>query len=58
MSDFRGHTKPEQYAPDETVADQLSFALEWEGVNLAVLSELFRAAPAFELDGNFPRGRV
>lgn len=41
--------KPEQYAPDETVADQLSFALKWEGVNLAVLSALFRTVPAAEI---------
>lgn len=41
--------KPEQYAPDETVADQLSFALKWEGVNLAVLSALFRTVPSAEI---------
>ncbi len=32
--------KPERYAPDETLVDQVSFALKWEGVNLAVLSAL------------------
>lgn len=37
--------KPERYAPDETFADQVSFALKWEGVNLAVLNRLVRAVP-------------
>ena len=41
--------KPEQYAPDDTAADQLSFALQWEGVNLAVLSALFRTVQAAKI---------
>ncbi len=41
--------KPERYAPDETLVDQVSFALKWEGVNLAVLSALFRAVPESEI---------
>ena len=32
---------PEQYAPQESLAGQLGFALKWEGVNLAVLDALF-----------------
>ena len=46
---FSRASKPEQYAPDETVTDQLSFALKWEGVNLAVLRALFRAVPAADI---------
>ncbi|MCC6241795.1 MAG: Fic family protein [Gemmatimonadaceae bacterium] len=37
--------KPQRYAPDSTFADQVSFALKWEGVNLAVLRALFGAVP-------------
>ncbi len=40
---------PERYGPDNTLADQVSFALKWEGVNLAVLNGLFRAVPATEI---------
>jgi hypothetical protein len=36
---------PESYAPGEDLAAQLTFALKWEGVNLAVLDALFRAIP-------------
>jgi hypothetical protein len=36
----------ERYAPSDDLAGQLTFALKWEGVNLAVLDALFRAQPA------------
>lgn len=41
--------KPEQYAPAATFAQQVSFALKWEGVSLAVLRALFRAVPMVDL---------
>ncbi|MDB4898197.1 MAG: cell filamentation protein Fic, partial [Gemmatimonadetes bacterium] len=37
---------PERYAPSDDLAAQLTFALKWEGVNLAVLDALFRSVPA------------
>ena len=36
---------PERYAPEETLAGHLTFALKWEGVNLAVLHALFQVVP-------------
>ena len=39
----------ERYAPEENLASQLTFALKWEGVNLAVLDALFRSRPAEEI---------
>lgn len=40
---------PESYAPSHDLAAQLTFALKWEGVNLAVLDALFRAVVADEI---------
>jgi hypothetical protein len=40
---------PESYAPADDLAAQLTFALKWEGVNLAVLDALFRSRPAGEI---------
>ena len=37
---------PERYAPAGTLTAQLTFALRWEGVNLAVLEALFKTVPA------------
>ncbi len=41
--------KPDRYAPADSFSDQVSFALKWEGVNLAVLAALFRVVPAAEV---------
>ena len=41
---------PERYAPRETIAGQLTFALKWEGVNLAVLDALFREVTPSEME--------
>ena len=35
-----------RYRPDESLAGHLIFALKWEGVDLAILAQLFKAAPA------------
>jgi hypothetical protein len=40
------HLLPDQYEPSAELGAHLAFALKWEGVNLAVLDALFRAAPA------------
>ncbi|MHB8873915.1 MAG: Fic family protein, partial [Myxococcaceae bacterium] len=40
---------PPPVAPEPTLAGELEFALKREGVNLAVLSALFKAVPATEL---------
>ncbi len=49
----RGQTawviKSKRYAPEDTLVAQVSFALKWEGLNLAVLSALFRAVPASDI---------
>ena len=37
---------PERYAPENTLTAQLTFALRWEGVNLAVLDALFKTVSA------------
>lgn len=37
---------PERYAPADELGAQLTFALKWEGLDLAVLEALFRAVPA------------
>jgi hypothetical protein len=34
---------PETYAPDPTLAAQMTFAFKWEGIDLAVLDALFQA---------------
>lgn len=41
---------PERYAPLGTLPAQLTFALKWEGVNLAVLDALFKAVPAAAIE--------
>ncbi len=38
-----------RHAPEDTLAGQLEFALKWEGVELAVLRQLFRRVPAAEV---------
>jgi len=38
-----------RHAPPDTTAGQLEFALKWEGVDLAVLSSLFRVVPDADL---------
>lgn len=38
-----------RHAPADSLGAQLEFALKWEGVNLAVLSALFKAIPAAEV---------
>jgi hypothetical protein len=38
-----------RHAPADTLAGHLEFALKWEGVNLSVLSALFRGVPAAEI---------
>lgn len=40
---------PSQYAPEKDVWAHLSFALKWEGIDLAVLDGLFRVIPADEI---------
>jgi hypothetical protein len=50
-----GHQRPtevdgwlilsERYRPADDLAAQLTFALKWEGMNLAVLDALFRSCP-------------
>jgi hypothetical protein len=40
---------PEGYAPAESLAEQLTFALKWEGVNLAALHALFHTIPASDI---------
>jgi Fic family protein len=35
-----------RHAPDNTLADQLEFAVKWEGVDLGVLSKLFEQIPS------------
>ncbi len=40
---------PPVYAPEDTLAGQLEFALKHEGVNLGILAELFAIAPTDEL---------
>ena len=37
------------YAPEESLADQLEFAVKWEGVSLAVLRALFRRVGPAEI---------
>ncbi len=39
----------ERYAPSDSLADQVTFALKWEGIDLAVLDALFRAIPATDV---------
>ncbi len=41
---------PVRYAPDATLPAHLTFALKWEGVDLAVLASLFDALPAAEVE--------
>lgn len=38
-----------RHAPEDSLAGHLEFALKWEGVNLAVLSSLFRVLPDEEV---------
>ncbi|MDP9347888.1 MAG: Fic family protein [Gemmatimonadota bacterium] len=38
-----------RHAPADTLGAQLEFALKWEGVDLAMLSALFKAVPADEI---------
>jgi hypothetical protein len=38
-----------RHAPADSLGAQLEFALKWEGVNLAMLSALFKAMPAAEV---------
>lgn len=38
-----------RHAPADSLGAQLEFALKWEGVNLAVLTALFKAVPAAEV---------
>jgi len=38
-----------RHRPDDTLAGQLEFALKWEGVNLAVLRQLFLRVPASDV---------
>lgn len=45
---------PESYAPSNSLAAQITFALKWEGVDLAVLDALFRAIPPADI-GNAVR---
>jgi len=40
---------PPIYAPEDTLAGQLEFALKFEGPNLGILAEFFTAAPTDEL---------
>jgi len=40
---------PPVYAPEDTLAGHLEFALKFEGVNLGLLAELFAVAPIDEL---------
>ena len=49
-----------RHAPEQTLADQLTFALKWEGVNLPVFAALKRAASNSELSAAIrtaPHGR-
>src|SRR3954468_10537254 len=49
-----------RHAPRETLADQLTFALKWEGLDLAVLAALKHAASNAELSEAIrtaPQGR-
>lgn len=43
------HLLTPRHAPQDSLQGQLTFALKWEGVNLAVLSQLFRTVPADQL---------
>ncbi len=38
-----------RHAPKDTLAGQLEFALKWEGINLSVLSALFKTVDATEI---------
>ena len=40
---------PIQYAPGQELGEELSFALKWEGVNMAVLDALFKVVSAEEI---------
>ncbi len=42
---------PERFAPENTLAAQVSFALRWEGVNLAALDALFKAVSPTDVEG-------
>ena len=42
--------RSERYAPEESFVAHVSFALKWEGLDLAVLSALFRAVPASTIE--------
>lgn len=51
---------PPRYAPEPTLADQLTFAVKWEGVDLGVLNALASAVPKTELAATIrvtPHGR-
>ena len=51
---------PPRYAPEPTLAGQLTFALKWEGVDLGVLNALASAVPTGELAATVrqtPHGR-
>lgn len=37
------------HCPDDTLAGHIEFALKWEGVDLGVLAQLFRAVPTQEI---------
>ncbi len=38
-----------RHAPEDTFAGHLAFALKWEGINLAVLSALFKTMPSSDV---------
>src|ERR1019366_9053482 len=40
-----------RHAPENTLSGHLEFALKWEGVDLSVLSELFKVVPDEEIAG-------
>ncbi len=40
---------PYNYWPGDSLGDHLEFAIKYDGINLAILSEVFRAAPREEL---------
>jgi hypothetical protein len=51
---------PARYWPGDTLGDHLEFALKYDGINLAILSSIFHAAPQQEIQdyvGARPRGK-
>lgn len=48
-SDTSFQILPSTHRPADTLGAQLEFALKWEGVNLAVLRQLFEVVPAAEV---------